>query len=214
MSKLHPLLLLLTLTLAACGSSGGGGNPPGDDPALTAFSKAQPEFGGTAPAGSDMVTPAQFMEAVKNGGKVITAQNFADERAVQERQDTQDDADARAYINTYPQFSSVLQPPSADAINADGDHLVSVPTASGARNVVLMGNTFGKAVLATHARTFPSQANQYSLYSTLYTDLDVTLRKLNNSVQQFGLPAPAEVRNYSAERLIVLNKQASDVIRE
>ncbi|MFB9991429.1 C1 family peptidase [Deinococcus oregonensis] len=214
MSKLHPLLLLLTLTLAACGSSGGGGTPPGDDPAQAAFFKTQPEFGGAAPAGIDLVTPAQFMEAVKNGGKVITAQNLADERAAQERQDAQDDADARAYITAYPQFSSLLQPPSADALNADGDHLVSVPTASGAKSVVLMGNTFGKAVLATHARTFPSQSNQYSLYSTLYTDLDITLRKLNNSVQQFGLPAPAEVKNDSAERLAVLNKRASDVIRE
>ncbi len=92
--------------------------------------------------------------------------------------------------------------------------LVSVPTAGGPKMVTLMGGAFGKAVLATHARTFPSQVNQYSLYRTLYTDLDITLRKLNNTVQQFGLPDPDEVKSYSAERLVVLNKQASDVIRE
>ncbi|SEJ83958.1 hypothetical protein SAMN04488058_12214 [Deinococcus reticulitermitis] len=138
---------------------------------------------------------------------------LANEQAAQERQDAQDDADARAYINLYPEFGAVLQPP-ADAINADGDRLVSVPTAAGPKTVTLLGQAFGKAVLATHARTFPSQVNQYSLYSTLYTDLDITLKKLNNTVQQFGLPAPDEVKNYSAERLIVLNKKASDVIRE
>lgn len=215
MSKLHPLLMLLTLGLAACGSSGGGGNPPpGDDPAQTAFFRSQPEFGGPAPSGSETVTPAQFMEAVKNGGQVITAQDLAREKAAQERQDAQDDADARAYINSYPEFSAILSPPAADAINADGDRLVSVPTAGGDKTVMLMGNAFGKAVLATHARTFPSQANQYSVYSTLYTDLDITLKKLNNTVQQFGLPAPDEVKNYSAERLLVLNRRVGEVINE
>lgn len=212
MSKLHPLLILLTLGLAACGSSGGGNPPPGDDPAQAAFFKAQPEFGGPAPAGSETVTPAQFMEAVRNGAKVITAQDLASEKAAQERQDAQDDADARTYINLYPEFSAILQPPAADAINADGDRLVSVATAGGPKTVTLMGNAFGKAVLANHARTFPSQANQYRLYSTLYTDLDVTLQKLNTSVGQFGLPAPDEVRNYSAERLLVLNRRAGEVI--
>jgi hypothetical protein len=210
MSRLHPFLLL-TLTLAACGPSGGN-TPPPDDTA--AFFKTQPEFGGPAPAGSETVTPAQFMDAVKNGGKVATAQDLANEQAAQERQDAQDDADARAYINLYPEFRALLEPPAVDAINADGDRLVSVPTAGGPKTVMLMGNAFGKAVLATHARTFPSQPNQYSLYRTLYTDLDITLKKLNNTVQQFGLPAPDEVKNYSAERLMVLNKQASDVIRE
>ena len=210
MSRSHPLLILLTLALAACGSSGPSG---GGDPTQDAFFKTQPEFGGAAPAGGETVTPAQFMEAVKGGGQVITAQDLANEQAAQERQDAQDDADARAYINLYPEFGAVLQPP-ADAINADGDRLVSVPTAAGPKTVTLLGQAFGKAVLATHARTFPSQVNQYSLYSTLYTDLDITLKKLNNTVQQFGLPAPDEVKNYSAERLIVLNKKASDVIRE
>ena len=213
MSRLHPLLLLLTLTLAACGPSGGGGTPPPDDP-QAAFFRTQPEFGGPAPAGTVTVTPAQFMDAVKNGGHILTAQDLANEKAAQERQDAQDDADARAYIDLYPDFRAVLQPPAPDAINADGDRLVSVPTAGGSRTVTLMGNAFAKAVLATHARTFPSQTNQYRLYSTLYTDLDITLKKLNNTVQQFGLPAPDEVRNYSADRLRVLNNQASDVIRE
>ena len=212
MSKLHPLLLLLTLTLAACGSSGS--TPPGDDPAQTAFFKAQPEFGGTAPAGSETVTPAQFMEAVNSGGKVATAQDLADELAAQQQQDAQNNTDARAYINKYLDFSAILQPPSADAVNADGDRLVSVPTAGGPKTITLMGNAFGKAVLATHARTFPSQVNQYNLYNQLYTDLDITLKKLNNTVQQFGLPAPDEVKTYSAERLLALNKQASNVIQE
>ncbi|EYB67238.1 hypothetical protein DEIPH_ctg046orf0037 [Deinococcus phoenicis] len=211
MSKLHPLLLLLTLGLAACGSSGPAG---GDDPAQTAFFKAQPEFGAAVPPGSEPVTPAQFMEAVKNGGKVITAQDLANEKAAQERQDAQDDADARTYIAAHPEFSSLLDPPAADAINADGDRLVSVPTAGGPKTIMLMGNAFGRAVLANHARTFPSQANQYSLYSQLYADLDITLKKLNNSVQQFGLPAPDEVKSYSAERLLVLNRHAGEVINE
>ncbi|WP_019588400.1 C1 family peptidase [Deinococcus apachensis] len=214
MSRLHPLLILLTLGLAACGSSGGGNPPPGDDPAQTAFFKSQPEFGAAAPSGSETVTPAQFMEAVRSGGTVITAQTLADEKAAQERQDAQDDADARNYIQQYPEFSAILQPPAADAINADGDRMVTVPTAGGDKTITLMGNAFGKAVLATHARTFPSQANQYRLYSQLYADLDITLHKLNNTVQQFGLPAPDEVKNYSADRLLVLNKKASDVIRE
>ncbi|CAM4430502.1 C1 family peptidase [Deinococcus marmoris] len=212
-SKLPPVLILLTLALAACGSSGGGGNPPPDN-AQAAFFKAQPEFGGAAPANIETVTPAQFMEAVKNGGKVITEQDLAKEQAAQEKQDAQDDADARAYIKQYPEFSAILNPPAADAINADGDRLVSVPTAGGPKTVTLMGGAFGKAVLATHARTFPSQVNQYNLYSTLYTDLDITLKKLNNTVQQFGLPAPDEVKSYSADRLLILNKKASDVIRE
>ena len=208
--KFHPLLIVMTLTLAACGPSGV--TPPDDTTA--AFFKSQPEFGGTAPAGAETVTPAQFMDAVKNGGTVITAQDLANEKATQERQDAQDDADARSYINLYPDFRAILEPPAADAINADGDRLVSVPTAGGPKTVTLMGGAFGKAVLATHARTFPSQVNQYSLYRTLYTDLDITLKKLNNTVQQFGLPDPDEVKNYSAERLLVLNKRASDVIRE
>lgn len=211
--RLHPFLIALTLTLAACGPSGGGNTPPPDD-TTAAFFKTQTEFGGAAPVGAETVTPAQFMDAVKNGGEVITAQDLADEQATQEHQDAQDDADARAYIARYPEFGALLQPPAADATNADGDRLVSVPTAGGPKTVTLLGNAFGKAVLATHARTFPSQVNQYNLYATLYTDLDITLRKLNNTVEQFGLPAPDTVKNDSAERLIVLNKRASDVIRE
>ncbi len=211
--RLHPLLIALTLALAACGPSGGTTPPPGDD-GTTAFFKAQPEFGAAAPAGVEAVTPAQFMEAVKGGGKVITAQDLASEQAAQEKQDAQDDADARAYIKQYPEFRAVLNAPAADAINADGDQLVGVPTAGGPKTITLMGGAFGKAVLATHARTFPSQVNQYNLYAALYTDLDITLKKLNNTVQQFGLPVPDEVKNYSADRLLVLNKRASDVIRE
>lgn len=213
MSKPHSLLLLLTLTLVACGSSSGGGDPPaGEDPAQITFFKSQPEFGSTAPAGAQTVTPEQFMEAVKQGGRVITAQDLAAEKDAQERRDVQDDTDARTYIGLHPEFSSLLGPPAADALNADGDRLASVPTAGGPRSIVLMGNAFGKAVLATHARTFPSQVNQYNLYSTLYTDLDTVLKKLNNTVQQFGLPVPDEVKNDSAERLLALNKRASDVI--
>ncbi|MEW6422689.1 MAG: C1 family peptidase [Deinococcota bacterium] len=210
MFKHHALLLGLSVSLIACGQSGS----PGVDPARNAFFKGQPEFGATAPAGAQTVTPAQFMEAVKNGGRVITAQTLADEQAAQARQDAQDDADARNYIQQYPEFRALLQPPAQGTINADGDRLVTVPTAGGDKTVTLMGQAFGKAVLATHARTFPSQVNQYNLYSTLYTDLDLTLKKLNNTIQQFGLPAPNEVKNYSAERLLVLNKRASDVIRE
>ncbi|CAM3832384.1 C1 family peptidase [Deinococcus frigens] len=212
-SKLHPVLILLTLTLAACGPSGGEGNPPPDD-ATAEFFKTQTEFGGAVPAGAEAVTPVQFMEAVKNGGRVITVQDLADEKAAQEKQAAQDDADARVYIKQHPEFSAVLDPPAADAINTDGDRLISVPTASGPKTVTLLGNAFGKAVLATHARTFPSQVNQYNLYATLYTDLDITLKKLNNTVQQFGLPAPDTVKNYSAERLLVLNKRLGEVIYE
>lgn len=209
MSKFHPFLLLLTLGLAACGTTG---TTP--DPGQTAFFKAQPEFGGAAPAGLPTLTPAEFMAAVQAGGQVITAQTLADEQAAQDRQDAQDAADARAYVDLYPEFNAILQSPLPGAINADGDRLASVPTAGGPKAVTLMGSAFGRAALATHARTFPSRANQYSLYSTLYTDLDITLKQLNNTVQQFGLPTPDEVRNDSADRLLILNKQASDVIRE
>jgi hypothetical protein len=194
----------------ACGSSG----PVGGDTTPDAFFSTQPDFGASVPAGAQELTPEQFKNLVGSGGKVITARTLAAEETAQERQDAQDDTDARAYINLYPDFGSILQPPSTGAINGDGDHLVSIPTAGGPRSVTVMGGVFGRAVLATHARTFPSRINQYNLYSTLYTDLDITLTKLNNSVQQFGLPAPNEVKDYSAERLLVLNKQASDVIRE
>lgn len=208
MFKRHAQLFILSALLMACGQSGTSGTDPAPDP----FFKTQPEFGAALPPGSESVTPAQFMEAVKSGGQVVTAQDLANEKAVQERQDAQDDTDARTYIKQYPEFSALLGPPAADAVNADGDRLVSVDTAGGPKPVTLMGNAFGKAVLATHARTFPSQINQYALYSTLYTDLDITLKKLNNTVQQFGLPAPDEVKNYSAERLLVLNKRVSEVI--
>jgi len=77
-----------------------------------------------------------------------------------------------------------------------------------------MGNAFGRAVLAGHARTFPTQVNQFSLYTQVYADLQVALQKLNTSVQQFGFPAPEAAQKYSAERLLGLNRQAGEVINQ
>lgn len=61
-------------------------------------------------------------------------------------------------------------------------------TAGRARITVLMGNVFGGAVLANHARTCPSQAKQYGIDRQLYADLKVNLQKLNIPLTRFGLP--------------------------
>lgn len=210
MLKPHALLLGLSVSLIACGQSGG----PGNDPAQDAFFKGQPEFGAPLPAGAQPVTPDVFMDLVKGGARVITAKDLADEKARQAQQDAQDEQDARAYIREHPEFSALLGPNPPDAINPDGDRLVSVPTAGGPKQVVLMGPAFGRASLATHARTFPTQANQANLYAELYPDLAAALRKLDINITQFGLPTPDEARQLDARHLLDLNRRVGSITRE
>lgn len=210
MSKFHLLLLTLSVSLMACGSS----SPAGPDPSTAAFFKAQPKFGAALPSGVSDVTPEQFMALVKGGASVVTAQDLANQKIRQQQQDAQDAADASVYIGAHPEFASLLTPDPSDAVNPDGDRLVNVPTAGGPKRVTLMGHAFGRASLATHARTFPSQSNQAALYAQLYPDLDSALKRLGNSVQQYGLPIPDEARKFNAARLILLNKQVATIISQ
>ena len=210
MSKSHLLLLTLSVGLMACGSS----TPPGPDPALDAFFKTQPEFGASVPAGAGTLTPEQFMALVKSGATVVTAQDLAAQKARQQQQDAQDTTDASTYIAAHPEFASLLTADAPDAINPDGDRLVEVATAGGPKRVTLMGHAFGRASLATHARTFPSQSNQADLYAQLYPDLDWALKNLGNSVQQYGLPLPDEARKLDAAHLIVLNRQVASIVSQ
>lgn len=204
MNKRH-MLLALSLSLVACSGSGPGGPAPG------AFFQTQPEFAGTLPPGARETTAADFMNLVRDGAQVITVQDLDGEKAAQQQQDSQDTHDAREYIKQHPEFRALLSPPAPDAINADGDRLVSVPTAKGAKNVVLLGPAFGRSVLATHARTFAGRQNQARLYAETYPDLDWALRQLGSSAGQQGLPAPADTLNMDAAQLLRLNRQVADI---
>ena len=82
MSRLHPLLSLLTWPAAT---------HPVARSLLRATAQPRALFQGTdqgrwaAPSGSKTITAAQFMKAVKNGGKVITGQDLASKKAAQEQ---------------------------------------------------------------------------------------------------------------------------------
>ena len=209
MFKRHVLLSLLSLGLMACGSSGPVGGTTPD-----AFFSTQPDFGAAIPVGAQELTPEQFKNLVGSGAKVVTAQSLANEKTLQDQQDAQDTQDAAAYIAAHSEFAALLQPDAAGALNLDGDRLTQVDTAGGPKNVVLMGHAFGRASLATHARTYPTQTNQANLYVQLYPDLDWTLKQIGNSVQQFGLPTPDEARKLDAAHLLALNKQVGGIVSE
>ncbi|PNY82018.1 C1 family peptidase [Deinococcus koreensis] len=212
MFKRHALLIALSASLMACGPSDSTPAPP--DTALETFFGTQPAFTGALPPGTQTVAPAEFMALVKAGAKVITPADLARDEAAQKAQDEQDERAAREYIGQYPEFSALLRPPPGDALNADGDVRVSVETAAGAKQVTLLGNAFGRASLATHARTFPSRENQLRLYQELYPDLDAALHELGTSPSQFGLPAPDAVKDLNRSALLEYNQRLGDLARE
>lgn len=210
MFERHALLAAISASLIACGPSGT--TPP--DTTLDTFFGAQPAFTGALPPGTQAVTPAEFMTLVKGGAKVITPADLARDEAAQKAQDEQDDRDARDYIAQFPEFRALLDPPAPGAINADGDQRVSVETAAGAKSVILLGSAFGRASLATHARTFPTRENQLKLYTELYPDLDAALHALGTSPGQFGLPTPDTARTLSTSALTDSTQLLGNLARE
>ena len=180
MSRRHTLMFTLSVALTALLSACSTGSTP--DPGLQTFFQTQPSFDDSVPAGAQTITPQEFRTLVQGGATVITPADLAREAAAQKAQDDQDTLDATQYIGQFPEFGNLLGGPDASAINADGDHRILVDTAGGAKAVTLLGNAFGRASLATHARTFPTRDNQARLYTQLYPDLqDRKSTRLNSS---------------------------------
>lgn len=206
--RLAALTTLLTLTLVACSSGSGGNNPPNND--LDTFFKTQPTFEGALPPGTTTTTPDEFMKLVKEGAKVLTAQDLKAAQDAENQQNAQDEADATNYAKQFPDFKNILD--TAPSVN--NEHLVTVDTAGGPKQVTLMGNLFGRSVLATHARTFATRENQAKLYTELYPDLEWALKQLDNTPAQFNLPKPDQIAGLNAAELLELNGRLGNVARE
>lgn len=207
--RLACLTTLLTLALAACsGGSGGNNNPPNTD--LDTFFQSQPTFSGSLPAGTQTTTPEEFMKLVKAGAKVMTAADLQAAQDAEKQQKTLDETDAQKYVEQYPEFKNILDNTPA----ANIEHLVTVDTDGGPKTVTLMGNLFGRSVLATHARTFATRENQAKVYANLYPDLQQALTQLNYSPERFNLPTPEQTAGYSVPALLEANGRLADLAQE
>lgn len=166
--------------------------------------KAAP-WEGDPPAGAELVTPAEFIDASKEPGfRLLVPTQAADDAAAAAAADDANKATIAAFLSQHPEradFVAVAVDPNDPDIQPtkDGNYRLTIGEETGAGEyVITQGARAHRAEIAETIRRFPTHDNQLAVYRQLYdfahTLLDPTL------------PTPDSVVGESAEELAARNR--------
>jgi C1A family cysteine protease len=165
---------LALMVLAAC-------SPGSAEPDLLDSQNTYGEPSDPLPAGAIVVSPEEFKQKARQGKVRILKRKQLEANTTNHRnRKNRQQQELQTLLQQTPNLAKVLAPPVlSDTVkpSGDGNYLLTVQTAEGAKEVVTMGQETLTAELVEGGKRFVSRRNQGQLYRKMYNLIPAEARK-------------------------------------